>query len=74
MTQIKLGTYQHFKGTFAKVIGVGKHTETLEEFVVYEHIEKETGKNILWVRPLTMFLEKVDVNGEEVLRFQYIGE
>jgi len=74
MTQIRLGTYRHFKGTFANVIGVAKHTETLEEFVVYEHVEAESGKNILWVRPLKMFLERVEVNGDEVPRFQYVGE
>ena len=62
----------HYKGTIALVIGVATHSETKEQFVVYEHVEAETGKNGLWVRPLKMFLETVIVNGEKTPRFSFI--
>ena len=64
----------HYKGTEANVIGIASHSETKEQFVVYEHIEAETGENKLWIRPLAMFLETVEIDGKEVPRFAYIGE
>ncbi|HKB88364.1 MAG TPA: DUF1653 domain-containing protein [Patescibacteria group bacterium] len=69
---MKLGKYQHSKtGNFYKVIGVAKHSETLEELVVYEALyENPQGK--LWVRPVKMFLEKVEINGKKVPRFKFI--
>ncbi|HKC05019.1 MAG TPA: DUF1653 domain-containing protein [Patescibacteria group bacterium] len=69
---MKLGKYQHSKtGNFYNVIGVAKHSETLEELVVYEALyENPQGK--LWVRPLKMFLEKVEINGKIVPRFKFI--
>ena len=71
--KIKLGKYKHFKGDIMKVIGTAKHSETLEEFVVYKHITgKRKGKKYFWVRPVKMFLEKVTVNGKKVNRFQKI--
>jgi hypothetical protein len=72
--EVKIGTYLHYKGSEAQVIGVAKHTETKEEYVVYWHIESQTGKNQLWIRPKTMFLEKVLVDGKETPRFKYIGD
>ena len=68
--QIKLGEYEHYKGRHYKVIGVAKHSETLEELVVYQKLYDDHG---LWVRPLKMFLEDVEVNGRKVPRFKYIG-
>lgn len=47
-------TYRHFKGTLYKVIAIAKHSETLEDMVVYTHDDK------IWVRPYNMFIEKVD--------------
>ena len=65
-------TYRHFKGNIIKVIAIAKHTETLEDMVVYNH-DRE-----IWVRPLTMFLEKVDKEKypsvEQVYRFELIEE
>ena len=52
MSKVKLGKYRHFKGKIHEVIGVAKHSETLEEFVVYEHDGE------LWIRPIDMFLKK----------------
>jgi hypothetical protein len=70
MTEMKLGRYQHYKGKFYEVIGSARHSETLEELVVYRALyESEYGKNALWVRPKAMFLESVLVDGKEVPRF-----
>ncbi len=67
------GTYQHFKGKLYKVIGIAKHSETLEELVVYEALyDNPHGK--LWVRPKKMFLETVRVNGKIIPRFVLVGE
>lgn len=76
MDDIKLGRYQHYKGNFYEIIGVARHSETLEELVVYRALydSKEFGKNSLWVRPKKMFLETVNVEGKEVPRFKYVGQ
>lgn len=70
---MNLGKYQHSKsGNFYNVIGVAKHSETLEEFVVYEALYKNPeGK--LWIRPKEMFLEKVEIEGKKVPRFKFVG-
>ncbi|MBI4034822.1 MAG: DUF1653 domain-containing protein [Candidatus Chisholmbacteria bacterium] len=65
--KVTLGWYRHFKGQRYKVIGVAKHSETLEELVVYKD-EKS-----LWVRPKKMFEGKVVVNGKKVPRFKFLG-
>jgi hypothetical protein len=69
---MKLGKYQHSKtGNYYKVIGVAKHSETLEDLVIYEALyDNPTSK--IWVRPLKMFLEKVEINGKKVPRFKFI--
>lgn len=74
MKKIKLGKYQHYKGKFYRVLGIAKHSETLEDLVVYQALykDKKFGKNVLWVRPLKMFLEKVKVNGKRIPRFKFI--
>jgi len=71
--EIKTGKYMHFKGILCEVLGIGRHTETLEEFVVYKHDSEDFGKGAIWVRPKKMFLENVNVNGKEVPRFKFIG-
>jgi len=75
MIEIKPGKYKHFKGKMYEVIGTARHSETLEELVVYRALYEspEFGKNALWVRPKAMFLEKVKVDGKELLRFSYVG-
>ena len=72
--EIKLGKYLHYKGKMYEVIGVGRHSETLEEFVVYKHDSKEYGKDSIWVRPKKMFFENVIVNDKEVPRFKFLEE
>lgn len=72
---IKPGIYKHFKtGNLYKVIGIGKHSETLEDLVFYEALyDNEVSK--LWVRPVKMFFdEKIDVLGNKVNRFIFLRE
>lgn len=73
MNDIKLGKYRHYKGKFYEVVGVAKHSETLDDLVVYRALydSPEFGKNALWVRPLKMFLEEIYVKGEKVPRFKF---
>jgi hypothetical protein len=71
---MKLGKYKHSKtGNFYRVIGIAKHSETLEKLVVYEALYKNP-KSKLWVRPLKMFLEKVEINGKKLPRFKFVGK
>ena len=72
--EVKLGKYKHYKGHIHSVIGIARHSETLEELVVYiHHDESEFGKDTLWVRPKKMFLENVFFEGKEVKRFEFVG-
>lgn len=68
---IKLGEYEHYKGKRYQVLGVAKHSETLEELVVYQKLYDDRG---LWVRPLAMFTEEVEVDGKRMPRFRYIRD
>ena len=67
----KKGKYRHYKGNEYELIGIANHSETLEKMVVYRALY---GEGALWVRPLSMWSESVEVNGKSVLRFTYIGE
>ena len=68
---ISLGLYKHYKGNIYEVIGIAKHSETLEEMVVYKATYQLAGQN-LWVRPLTMFMETIVIDGVEKKRFEKI--
>jgi cyclomaltodextrinase len=76
MEDVRLGKYQHYKGKIYEVIGVARHSETLEEFVVYRalYYSQEFGKNAIWIRPKKMFLENVIFNGKKVPRFRFLGK
>jgi cupin 2 domain-containing protein len=63
------GRYRHYKGNDYSVLGAARHSETLEELVVYR---QDYGERGLWVRPKQMFLERVRVDGEEKPRFEYL--
>lgn len=69
--KIEPGLYKHYKGKTYEVVGVAKHSETLEELVVYKATYQPEGEN-LWVRPLEMFLETIIVEGQNVKRFEKI--
>ena len=60
MTTIKPGRYRHFKGNEYEVIGTARHSETLEELVVYRALYDNGG---LWVRPAAMWSETVERDG-----------
>ena len=65
------GRYRHFKGNEYEAIGLARHSETLEQLVVYRALYGEGG---LWVRPLDMFMEEIERDGKHIARFTYIGE
>ncbi|HEY4517411.1 MAG TPA: DUF1653 domain-containing protein [Candidatus Paceibacterota bacterium] len=67
----KVGLYRHYKGNIYKVLGLAKHTETLEELVVYGSLNNE---GELWVRPLSLFLGTTKYQGKVIPRFEYLGE
>jgi hypothetical protein len=69
--EIPCGRYRHYKGIEYDVLGIARHSETEEELVVYR---QGYGDHGLWVRPKSMFLEKVSVNGQDVPRFEYLGK
>ena len=71
MNEIKLGKYRHFKGNEYEVLGIAKHSETLEPMVVYKALYGDGG---LWVRPAAMWDETITRDGKTFKRFQYIGE
>jgi len=65
----KFGKYKHYKGKNYEVIGVARHSETLEEFVVYFDEKRD-----LWVRPLSEFTEEVEIDGKKMPRFDFNDE
>ena len=68
---LRTGRYRHYKGNEYVVVGVARHSETEEELVVYH---QDYGERSLWVRPLAMFRELVEVGGKTVPRFEYVDE
>ncbi|PKG37354.1 DUF1653 domain-containing protein [Psychromonas sp. Urea-02u-13] len=66
---IKLGKYKHYKGSFYQVEDIATHSETEEKMVVYRPLY---GDHALWVRPLDMFIEEVNINGVMQPRFVYV--
>ena len=70
MKMLESGFYLHYKGGRYFVLGVGKHSETLEEFVIYRSISDNPK---FWIRPLQMFTENVTHEDKEIPRFRYLG-
>jgi len=68
---IKLGVYRHYKGNKYEVVGFARHSETLEDMVIYQALY---GDGETWVRPLYIWSESVDIDGKAVKRFEYVGE
>ena len=71
MQAIKPGIYRHYKGYDYEVIDMVIHSETLEELVLYRPLY---GESKLWVRPASMFLERLMVDGCTVSRFEYLRD
>ena len=68
---VSCGIYRHYKGGLYRVVGVARHSETLEPLVVYEALyENPAGK--LWARPLAMFVGDAVVDGKAVKRFERV--
>ena len=65
------GRYRHYKGNEYRVLGLARHSETLESLVVYDALYGELGR---WVRPAAMFVETVEVDGRRVPRFVRVGD
>ena len=67
----KKGKYRHYKGNLYEVIGLAKHSETLDAMVVYRALY---GEGKVWVRPLSMWNERVERDGKSFPRFEFIEE
>lgn len=65
MNKITPGLYKHFKGKMYEVIGIAQHSESLEEYVVYKHLDDGS----LWIRPSSMFSETITRDGKTFPRF-----
>ena len=69
LQSVPQGIYRHYKGSLYQVLHTAQHSETQEELVVYRCLYGEYG---VWVRPLSMFSETVEVEGKQVPRFELI--
>lgn len=72
-TKLQPGKYRHYKGKEYEVIGIARHSETLDHLVVYKALYQPEGEN-LWVRPLKMFTETLIIEGKKVPRFEFCCE
>ena len=66
-----LGRYRHYKGGEYEVIGVARHSETLEPLAIYRTLYGQSG---WWVRPHAMFFEKVEIDGRRQTRFSFVAK
>ena len=70
LPQTPTGRYRHYKGGEYEVLGVVRHSETLEPMVLYRALYGERG---LWVRPYAMFFGNIEVNGVREARFRPVS-
>jgi cyclomaltodextrinase len=70
LSPIKPGRYRHFKGNEYEVIGIVRHSESMQELVLYRALYGDGG---LWVRPADMFCGSIERDGKRMPRFEYIG-
>ena len=72
---IKRGKYRHFKGGEYEVVGIARHSESLEVMVIYKPLyELKKDELETWVRPIEMFFDTKEHQGKTVERFVYIGD
>lgn len=73
---MKIGIYKHYKGGLYEVLGIARHSETLEEFVLYKSLKeiKEFKEKPFFVRPKGMFFEEVVVDNKKIKRFEFLGD
>ena len=71
MSELRPGLYRHFKGNLYRLLYVAKHSETLEEMVVYQALYGEQG---IWVRPASMWNEHIERDGYSGPRFSPVEE
>jgi len=69
--ELKKGIYRHYKGPKYEVFMTAQHSETEEWMVVYKSLYGDEG---MWVRPYDMFFSKVEVDGELISRFEFVGD
>ena len=69
VSDVTPGIYRHYKGNRYRVLFLAHHSETLEELVIYEPLDTDTG---VWARPLSMWNETVTGDGTEKRRFERI--
>jgi hypothetical protein len=70
LPETELGIYRHYKGNLYEVLGTARHSETLEAMTVYKALYGDAdAQNQLWVRPQSMFLEQVEIDGVLQPRF-----
>ena len=67
---MKPGLYRHYKGNLYRLLYIARHSETLEEMVIYQDVNNPEK---IWARPASMWEETVEIGGERDCRFQYLG-
>lgn len=73
---VKVGdVYRHYRNKDYRIIGIGRHSETHEEMIVYQALydSPDFGHNALWIRPLALFFEHVEIEGKKVRRFSRVA-
>ncbi|MFM9881008.1 MAG: DUF1653 domain-containing protein [Burkholderiaceae bacterium] len=71
LPELHPGIYRHYKGGEYEVLGLARHSETLEPLVVYKPLHSASG---WWVRPHAMFFERIEVRGQLTPRFVWVAE
>ena len=66
--EIKYGIYRHYKGNVYEVIALARHSETLEDMVIYRDVNVPEK---VWARPASMWNDEIELDGKTVKRFEY---
>lgn len=75
LSKVPLGAiFRHYKGKEYKILHIGRHAEDLSLQVVYQSLydSKEFGNRAIWIRPLKMFTEEVEIEGKRIPRFAFV--